>query len=110
MDNWRSWVITVSTIENDGYIKIPQDGLYTFYLKSDDGSALSIDNKAIIFNDGLHAPEEISGNVVLKTGYHEINVIYFQGQGGMALDVSIEGPGLNKQIVPSKMLFQMKTK
>ncbi len=93
-------------VEYEGYIKIPKDGLYTFSLNSDDGSALSIDNRAIVFNDGLHAPEVQSGRIFLKTGYHAISVIFFQGGGGMALDASISGPGMKEQVIPANMLFQ----
>ena len=89
-----------------GYIKIPKDGVYTFYLNSDDGAILLIDNKIIVNNDGCHAPVEISGVTVLKEGYHKIEVSFFQQGGGMALDLSIEGGGLSKQIVPGNMLFR----
>ncbi len=75
----------------DGYINIPSDGLYTFYVISDDGADLLIDKNLIVDNDGQHAPQEQSGTVVLKAGFHEIKVSFFQGPGGKALDTSIEG-------------------
>jgi hypothetical protein len=40
-------------LEFCGYIKIPYDGKYQFYLSSDDGSRLYIDNKEIIDNDKM---------------------------------------------------------
>jgi alpha-N-arabinofuranosidase len=88
-----------------GYIKIPTDGLYTFFINSDDGADISIDNTIIVDNDGRHAPQEQSGTIVLKAGFHEIYVGFFQGPGGKVLDVSIEGPGLIKQIIPAGMIF-----
>jgi alpha-N-arabinofuranosidase len=93
-------------VKYNGYLKIPKDGIYTFYLNSDDGSILSIDNKIIINNDGVHAPVESSGIVVLKEGFHPVEISYFQQGGGMALDVSIEGQGLSKQAIPGKMLYR----
>jgi alpha-N-arabinofuranosidase len=93
-------------VQYDGYIKIPKDGLYTFYINSDDGTELFIDNKNLVVNDGRHAPEEKSNNIILKEGYHEIKVTFFQAAGGMVLDVSMEGPGMDKQIIPKDMLFQ----
>ncbi|HEY9165755.1 MAG TPA: alpha-L-arabinofuranosidase C-terminal domain-containing protein [Candidatus Kryptonia bacterium] len=93
-------------IQYDGYIKIPSDGMYTFYLNSDDGSALYIDNMTIVTNDGRHAPKEESGSDVLRAGYHKITVTFFQASGGMELAASIEGPGLQKSAIPSDMLFR----
>jgi alpha-N-arabinofuranosidase len=93
-------------VKYTGYIKIPKDGMYNFYLNSDDGSILLIDNKTIINNDGCHAPVESSGIAILKEGFHQIEVSYFQQGGGMALNVGIEGDGLSKQDIPANMLFR----
>jgi alpha-N-arabinofuranosidase len=93
-------------VKYTGYIKIPKDGIYTFYLNSDDGSALVIDGKTVAINDGLHAAVETSGVDVLKEGYHRIEVSFFQQGGRLALDVSIKGQGLTKQIIPGSMLFR----
>ena len=56
-------------LKYDGYIKIPNDGLYTFYTTSDDGSVIFIDGKIIVNNDGRYAPIEKSGITELKAGY-----------------------------------------
>lgn len=93
-------------VKYDGYIKIPKSGVYTFYLNSDDGSILFIDNKPVIINDGCHAAIENSGISVLKEGFHRIEVSYFQQGGGMALDVNIEAQGMPKQVIPGSMLFR----
>jgi alpha-N-arabinofuranosidase len=90
-----------------GYIKIPSDGMYTFYLNSDDGSDLCIDTKVVVDNDGRHAPQEQSGTIVLRAGFHEIKVGFFQGPGGKVLEISVAGPGVAKQIIPASMLFQI---
>ncbi|TFG98850.1 MAG: hypothetical protein E4H13_09450, partial [Calditrichales bacterium] len=37
----------------NGYIQIPQEGLYTFYLESNDGSRLYIGEELLVNNDGL---------------------------------------------------------
>ena len=89
-----------------GYIKIPEDGLYTFYTTSDDGSVVIIDNKLIVNNDGRHAIVENSGNVMLNTGYHKIELLFFQAGGGMGLDVSIKGPNMEKQIISADILYR----
>lgn len=93
-------------VQYSGYIKIPADGLYTFYANSDDGTDISIDKNLIVDNDGRHAPQERSGTLVLKAGFHEILVRFFQAGGGKVLDVSIEGPSLPKQLIQKEMVFQ----
>ena len=89
-----------------GYIKIPDNGLYTFYATSDDGSAVLIDNKLVVNNDGQHAMVENSGNVMLTSGYHKIEILFFQAGGGMGLQVDIKGPHMEKQVIPTDMLFR----
>jgi mono/diheme cytochrome c family protein len=87
-----------------GFIKIPQDGLYTFYSYSDDGSRLSIDGKLVVDNDAIHGPEEKKGSAELKSGDHIIQVAYFNAGAGAELKVSMEGPGLPKQEIPGPLL------
>ncbi len=93
-------------LKYDGFIKIPKDGLYTFYTTSDDGTALLIDGKLVVNNDGQHAMVESSGNIMLNSGYHKIELLFFQGGGGMGLEAGIKGPGMEKQIIPGSMLFR----
>ena len=92
-------------VQYKGYIKVPSDGLYTFSLTSDDGADLLIDKSLVVDNDGRHAAQEQSGEVVLRAGFHEIHVRFFQASGGKTLEARIEGPGLPKQIIPIEMLF-----
>ncbi len=92
-------------VQYEGYIKIPENGNYTFYTNSDDGSSLYIDDQMIVSNDGEHASQERSGTIELTAGFHKIKVWFFQGGGGMSLDASLEGPGLPKRSIPADMLF-----
>jgi hypothetical protein len=79
--------------------------LNTFYINSDYGSELVIDDNIIVDNGGQPAPVGQSGTVVLKADYHQIKVGFFQTSGWEAIDVSIEGPGLQKQIISKDFLF-----
>ncbi|WP_299217259.1 carbohydrate-binding protein [uncultured Aquimarina sp.] len=81
----------------DGYINIPNDGSYTFYTTSDDGSTLWIDGIKVVDNDGLHGAREESGTICLEAGYHQIEVQFFEKTGGNVLSVAYEGPGITKQ-------------
>lgn len=88
-----------------GYIEVPRDGVYTFYTRSDDGSSLSIGDTLVVDNDGLHGSAERSGSVALAAGNHPIRVLFFQRGGDIDLEVSYEGPGIDRRPVPADVLF-----
>ena len=91
----------------NGYIKIGIDGLYEFYLTSDDGSKLCIDNEDVVLNDGLHAMIEKSGALFLKNGYHKIDISFFQRGGGSGLKLMMKGPDDEKEEVNDDMLYHV---
>ena len=88
-----------------GFIKVPKDGIYTFYLKSNDGSRLFIHGEELIENDANHGAVEEPGSVALKAGYHPIMVKYMQCGGGKSLLVSWSGPGMPKHEILENELF-----
>jgi len=88
-----------------GYIRVPRDGIYTFYSRSDDGSRLRVADKRVVENDGLHGMQEQIGQVALQKGYHSIGLNYFEKAGDQGLQVFFEGPGIKKQEIPSEILF-----
>jgi len=92
----------------NGYIKAPKDGIYKFYLKSNDGSRLYIDGEELIENDANHGAIEEPGQVALTAGLHKVLVKYFQCGGGKTLTVSWSGPGIEKQEIPVSVLFHVK--
>jgi len=95
-------------VELTGYIQVPADGVYAFYLLSDDGSRLYIGERLVVDHDGLHGPVEKRGFVSLKAGRHRIRVACFNAGGDEALKVSYEGPGIRKREVPARALFHKK--
>ena len=88
-----------------GYIKVPKEAIYDFFLKSNDGSRLLIDNRELIENDANHAAVEEPGRVALKAGLHKIEVKYMQCGGGKVLVVSWAGPGIEKHEIAPQELF-----
>jgi hexosaminidase len=88
-----------------GFIKIEKTGDYTFYLTSDDGSKLFIDNQLLIDNDGLHSSKEVSGKIFLESGNHPFKIYYFEKTGSQELRVEYEGPGFRKKPIPANVLF-----
>jgi hypothetical protein len=92
----------------EGYIRIPEDGIYTFYTNSDDGSKLFLGSTLVVDNDYDHPMVEKRGQIALKAGAHPLVVTFFQGAGGKGLEVSFEGPGLPKEELPPGILFHAK--
>ncbi len=88
-----------------GYISVPKDGIYTFYLASDDGSCLYIDGKLAIDNNGLHSAQQKTTSIGLKAGLHSLVVDFFQGAGDVGLNVAFSGPGIKKRNVSAQDLF-----
>lgn len=79
-----------------GTISVATAGAYTFYLSSDDGSRLFINNSLVVNYDGLHGAGEQSGVINLPAGTHDIRVEYFERAGGQSLTVQYAGPGVPK--------------
>ena len=87
-----------------GSIMVPQTGLYTFSVLSDDGSRLFIGDQLVVDNEGLHGPTEVMGQIILEKGFHPIRADFFQASGGEEFMVYYSGPGINKQPVPAATL------
>ncbi len=84
-----------------GFIHIPKDAEYQFFLGSDDGSRMLVDGKQLILNDGIHPHSVITGKSRLTTGVHEVVVEYFEAGGHESLTVEFQGPGQSRQPLAS---------
>jgi len=89
-----------------GYFLAPREGVYTFYLSSDDGSRLSLGETQLIDHDGVHGMNERSASIALGLGYHPLQLDFFQHLGGRGLRLEVEGPGLPRQEAGPDLLFQ----
>jgi alpha-L-fucosidase len=89
-----------------GFVRVPADGVYTFFTDSDDGSQLYIGDDLVVDNDGLHGMLEKKGAVALATGLHPIRVIFFDKTGGDGLNVYYQGPGIDKKAIPNEALYR----
>ncbi len=89
-----------------GRINVEIAGDYTFYVRSNDGSKLTVAGQLVVDNDGRHGAIERQGNVTLQAGFHPIFLDYFQNGGSEALQVFWSGPGFSKKLVPDNVLFQ----
>jgi alpha-L-fucosidase len=91
--------------EFSGYLKVPEDGVYSIFIGSDDGSRLWLNGSLAINNDRLQGLTEKSTTLALKAGFHEIKIRYFNKTGGDGLTFSWESNKITKQLIPGTALF-----
>ncbi len=68
-----------------GYIDIPEDGIWSFSLTSDDGAILEIDGALVVNNDGSHSAITTMGRIPLLKGMHAYRLVYLEDYEGQAL-------------------------
>jgi len=90
------------------FIQIEKPGKYTFYLTSNDGSNMYLNDHLFIDNDGEHGAKEMSNTIDLEKGRHELRVDYFNGGGGKVLSLSYSSAEISYQPVPEFILFKSK--
>ena len=89
----------------EGFFMAPQTGIYTFYSSSDDGTKLFIHDKLVVDNDYTHGMTEKSGSIALEEGMHPLELLFFQGYGGLGLEVKFAGPEIDKKILDVQYLY-----
>jgi hypothetical protein len=116
-----------------GVLAVDTPGRYTFWLLSDDGSKLYIDDTLVIDHDGIHSIRrskgqknlsantkvswEISGydfmdmgkrgSMELTAGTHPFEIQYFQGpRNEIALQWFYQPPNSHRQIVPPEVIYR----
>ncbi|KAF9326321.1 hypothetical protein BG006_010219 [Podila minutissima] len=75
-------------------IDITQDGVYSFWVSSNDGSVLYIANTLVVENDGMHYATEVEGRILLSAGKHPMTVEFFHRNGKMLEGFRSTGPSL----------------
>lgn len=65
----------------EGTIQVAQSGYYLFELTADEGAQLYIDRKLTLDNGGRHTERTNSAAPFLKSGSHEIVLVYYNLQG-----------------------------
>jgi hexosaminidase len=89
----------------NGYIKVPADGIYTFYLTCDDGGVLWVADRKTVDNDGLHSAIEKNGQVALQKGLHSFKLDFIEGGGGYKLLLKYSKDGSTPQEVPPSWFY-----
>ena len=89
-----------------GYLHVPEDGVYTFMTRSDDGSVLYIDNTLVVNNDGSHAAIPATGMIALQKGFHAYKLMYIEDYEGEHLSWAWQLPSAEKlEQIPASALY-----
>jgi PA14 domain len=81
-------------IDYRGEFWLPKRTRLKFFLYSDDGSKLYIDDQCAIDNDGIHSIRGKAVSVRIPEGLHRIRISYFQGPAPyVALVLMVRSPG-----------------
>lgn len=91
----------------EGYLKVPKDGDYTFFLKATGKAFMKIHDSNVIDADYGYIPgSTIENTIKLKAGYHPIR-IYFTNEGKNKKGPKLEwrGPSFSKVKVPDSAFF-----
>ncbi|HOH49959.1 MAG TPA: DUF4838 domain-containing protein [Candidatus Hydrogenedentes bacterium] len=84
----------------EGFLKAPENGLYSLALRSNDGSRLYLGGELLIDNGGLHKAETKTAFAALEKGLHPVVVEYFESGGEETLSLFWSGPGVKHAAVP----------
>lgn len=92
-------------LKYDGYIKIAEEGMYTFSMRSDDGARLIVAGQNVIDNDGSHSTSRKEGYIALKEGYHPIEIQYFEDFLGETLEIFYKKAEMDEMTDISEVVF-----
>ncbi|MCC5848328.1 MAG: immunoglobulin domain-containing protein [Verrucomicrobia bacterium] len=89
----------------EGYLEVPANDVYTFTLRSRDGSSLYIGDTRVVNNDGLQSQASpASGNIPLNAGRHRIRVEMFNRDGNGLLNVEWSTLSSPSALIPASAL------
>jgi len=88
-----------------GKLRVPARGRYVFTLGSDDGSRLLLEGRPVIDNGGVHLFREAAVTLELDPGLYDLQVEYFDNEGVAACELSWEGPGFIRTVIPPSALL-----
>jgi arylsulfatase A-like enzyme len=90
-----------------GYILVPADGEYTFYLTADSRAFLRIHDASVLDADfGYVGGTEVSGSINLMAGRHLFRLSYARGTGGApVLSLQWSSASITRQAIPPNALL-----
>ena len=85
-----------------GFLRVPADGLYTFSLRSDDGSRLYLHDRLVVERDGLQIYDVREGRIALRRGLHPFRVEFCEFEGRESLSISWSTTGGRLERIPAE--------
>ena len=94
-------------IEFKGYLQVPADAAYTFYLTTDTGAFLRLHDMQVLDADFTYTGgTEVSASVNLKAGKHPFTLGYRRlAAGTPALSLSWSSASIAKQVIPDSAFY-----
>lgn len=92
----------------EGYIKVPVDGIYTFYLTADTKAFMRIHDASLIDEDfGYIGGTERKESIRLKAGLHSFCLSYTsKSNKNSLLDFQWSGPNSSKKPIPANVFYR----
>lgn len=88
-----------------GRIDVPTDGVWYFYLSSDAGARLYIDDEMVINDDANHSFRTRSTMLTLDSGLHDIEIRYLERNYAQGLVLEWQSATMEaKEVVPAEAL------
>ena len=87
-----------------GLIKVERDGVYRLFLRSDDGSRLTLDGKTVLNldHDGGGYQEVW---LTMEAGFHRLEIGFWDNFAEEYIEVGLKGPGISVYNLPAEMLY-----
>jgi S1-C subfamily serine protease len=76
-------------LELEGYMEIPETGVWSLAIGSDDGGRLFVDGELVADNDGPHPMQSAGGKRRLEKGLHPVRIEFFEATGDAELEVTL---------------------
>ena len=92
----------------EGFIKVPEDNEYTFYLSAENKSFLKIHDISVIDEDYNYKPGHIKeARVRLKAGYHPIRIYSLSKLKARKTSINLQWstPGTEKSAIPNSAFY-----
>lgn len=81
----------------DGYINVPDTGMYTFFSESTDGSRVRVADQLVVDINRRGELIERGGSLLLEAGLHKVRFETFQRVGDEQWSVHYAGPGTDRR-------------
>ncbi|WP_276166010.1 sulfatase-like hydrolase/transferase [Zobellia alginiliquefaciens] len=91
----------------EGYIKVPSDGEYNFYLRTGRSGVLRIHESTVIDADFEYVKNSnMRGKYRLEAGLHPIRLYLKNGRKGKPqFNLEWSGPGFTRETIPAELIF-----